>query len=151
MKFERLSSKNVEPYLSYLKQAMKEEPNMMTADMVDEDGIRQRIADPFYQNTTSILAIEEVRVLGRIEYHFYGCMQDGYRMAYVDWVYVLPQARHKGVAQQLFQQMEEDCHKHNIDQYYLIRAENENAQRFYDRFEGAETKAVPLLRKQFSV
>ncbi len=151
MKFERLSSKNVEPYLSYLKQAMKEEPNMMTADMVDEDGIRQRIADPFYQNTTSILAIEEDKVLGRIEYHFYGCMQDGYRMAYVDWVYVLPQARHKGVAQQLFQQMEEDCRAHNIDQYYLIRAENDNAQHFYDRFEGAETKAVPLLRKQFSV
>lgn len=33
-------------------------------------------------------------------------MQDGYRMAYVDWVYVLPEARHKGVAQGLFQEME---------------------------------------------
>ena len=28
------------------------------------------------------LAMENDQVLGRIEYHFYGCMQDGYRMAY---------------------------------------------------------------------
>ncbi len=36
------------------------------------------------------LAMEDNQVMGRIEYHFYGCMQDGYRMSYVNWVYVLP-------------------------------------------------------------
>ena len=70
-------------------------------EAVDREGLRRRVKDPFYQNTISILAMENDQVLGRIEYHFYGCMQDGYRMAYVDWVYVLPEARHKGVAQGL--------------------------------------------------
>ena len=43
-------------------------------------------------------------------------------MAYVDWVYVLKAHRHKGIAQMLFAELEKDCKKHNIDQYYLIRA-----------------------------
>lgn len=75
---------------------------MMHVEAVDREGLRRRVKDPFYQNTTSILAMENDQVLGRIEYHFYGCMQDGYRMAYVDWVYVLPEARHKGVVQGCF-------------------------------------------------
>ncbi len=147
MKFEYLCENNVEQYLSYLKQAMSQEPDMMTAETIDEAAIRQRISDPFYRSSKSLLAFDKDKVVGRIEYHFYGCMQDGYRMAYVDWVYVLPEARHRGVAQQLFQLMEEDCRKNNIDQYYLIRAENDNAKRFYDRFEQASTKSTPVLRK----
>lgn len=45
-------------------------------------------------------------------------------MAYVDWVYVLPRYRRKKVAGRLFQEMEKICRQNDIDQYYLIRAEN---------------------------
>ena len=106
---------------------------MMHVEAVDREGLRRRVKDPFYQNTTSILAMENDQVLGRIEYHFYGCMQDGYRMAYVDWVYVLPEARHKGVVQGLFQE---------------IRATNPNADKFYHSFENAELDEEPFLRKE---
>lgn len=75
---------------------------MLLVEQVDEPGIKERIRDSFYQNTKSILAIDVDKVVGRIEYHFYGCLQDGYRMAYVDWVYVLPAYRYSGIAQQLF-------------------------------------------------
>ena len=67
---------------------------------------------------------------------------------YVDWVYVLPEARHKGVAQGLFQEMEKDCRKHGINQYYLIRATNPNADKFYHSFENAELDEEPFLRKE---
>ena len=117
-------------------------------ETADREGLRRRVKDPFYQNTTSILAMENDQVLGRIEYHFYGCMQDGYRMAYVDWVYVLPEARHRGVAQGLFQEMEKDCRNHGIDQYYLIRAINPNADKFYRSFGNAELDEEPFLRKE---
>ena len=83
-----------------------------------------------------------------VDRDFYGCMQDGYRMAYVDWVYVLPEARHKGVAQGLFQEMEKDCRKHGINQYYLIRATNPNADKFYHSFENAELDEESFLRKE---
>lgn len=126
---------------------MKEEPDRMTAEEIDEQGLKARIADPFFNRTVSILAKENGQVVGRIEYHFYGCMQDGYRMAYVDWVYVLKAYRHKGIAQMLFAELEKDCVRNQIDQYYLIRATNEEADRFYKYFEMAELSQVPVLRK----
>ena len=147
MIFEILNNDNVEDYIAYLKIAMSEEPDMMTADKVDEQGIKSRISDPFFNKTTSILAKENGKVVGRIEYHFYGCMQNGYRMAYVDWVYVLKAYRHKGIAQKLFVEFERDCVQNNINQYYLIRATNEEANRFYEHFEDVQLEETPFLRK----
>lgn len=147
MKFEILNQDNIEDYIVYLKTAMSEEPDMMTAEKVDEEGIKSRISDPFFNRTTSILAKESGMVVGRIEYHFYGCMQDGARMAYVDWVYVLRAHRHKGIAQMMFREFERDCMRNNIDQYYLIRANNEAASRFYGNFEEVELNEVPILRR----
>ncbi len=148
---ERLNSNNAEEYIAYLKVAMKEEPDKMTAAAVDEQGIKNRISDPLFARTTSILAKEDGKVVGRIEYHFYGCMQDGYRMAYVDWVYVLKAYRHRGIAQMLFAEFEKDCLQNDIDQYYLIRAANEEANRFYGNFERAELDDAPVLRKYLKV
>ncbi|UTC64963.1 GNAT family N-acetyltransferase [Treponema sp. OMZ 788] len=147
MKIERLTENNVDLYLEYLKKAMSLEPNLMVAEYIDEIGIRNRVRDDFYMNTTSLLAIVDNSVVGRIEYHFYGCMQDGYRMAYVDWIYVLPEFRHQGIARQLFEEFEKDCIKNRINQFYLIRATNSNADKFYCSFEGVSFSEAPLLRK----
>lgn len=147
MIFEILNKDNVEDYIAYLKIAMSEEPDMMTAEKVDEQGIKSRISDPFFNRTTSILAKENGMVVGRIEYHFYGCIQNGYRMAYIDWVYVLKAYRHKGIAQKLFAEFEKDCVQNNINQYYLIRAINEEANRFYEHFEDVQLEDTPFLRK----
>ena len=147
MIFEKLNRDNVGEYIAYLKLAMSEEPDMMFAEKVDEQGIKNRIEDPFFNRTTSVLAKENGKVVGRIEYHFYGCMQDGYKVAYVDWVYVLKAQRHKGIAQMLFAEFERDCAQNDIDQYYLIRATNEDADRFYKNFKNASLRDVPLLSK----
>ena len=122
---------------------------MMVGEKYDEDGIRKRITDPFYMKTTSILVMTDCgNVIGRLEYHFYGCMQDGHKMAYVNWVYVLPVYRHKGVAQALFKEFEKECVKNDINQYYLIRATNENAIQFYSNFKDVLLDDEPILRKE---
>ena len=54
----------------------------------------------------------------------------------------------EGVVQGLFQEMEKDCRKHGINQYYLIRATNPNADKFYHSFENAELDEEPFLRKE---
>lgn len=51
---------------------MGAEPEMMHVEAADREGLRRRVKDPFYQNTISILAMENDQVLGRIEHHFYG-------------------------------------------------------------------------------
>ncbi len=147
MNYTFFNTEHIDAYLLYLKKAMEQEPEMMFAQTVEEEEIRRRVNDTFYQNSKSILAWEDGAVIGRIEYHFYGCLQDGYRMAYVDWVYVLRAHRHKGAAQGLFAAFEQDCKAHGIMQYYLIRAENASAKRFYDSFAAAETEYEPILRK----
>lgn len=147
MKFERLSLSNVEQYIQYLRKAFSEESNLMTAEQIDEYAIKRRLEEPFYRNTTSLLATENGKVVGRIEYHFYGCLQDGYRMAYVDWIFVLREYRHRGIGQALFRAFERDCRENQIDQYYLIEADNKNAERFYSGFAEVERKNAPILRK----
>lgn len=149
MFFERLNADNVTKYIDYLKIAMSNEPDLMTASTVDEEGIKNRVVDPFFSKTTSILAIDGDKAVGRIEYHFYGCMQDGCKMAYVDWVYVLKPYRHQGIAQKLFAEFERDCIKNNVNQYYLIRAKNNDADRFYGHFTDVELSETPILRKHF--
>ena len=147
MVYGLLSKTNIDQYITYLRKALSEEPDMLWVEKIDEAGIQARINDPFYQNTKSILALDGDDVVGRIEYHFYGCLQDGYRMAYVDWVYVLPEYRHRGIAQQLFKEFEKDCAASRINQYYLIRATNLGANKFYHSFENAELDDEPMLRK----
>ena len=147
MVFERLNKNNVDEYIDYLKIAMSQEPDLMVANNVDEEGLKNRVTDPFFNKTTSILAKVDGKVVGRIEYHFYGCIQDGYRMAYVDWVYVLKSYRHQGIAQKLFAEFEKDCVKNGINQYYLIRARNDEADSFYGHFADVELMDSPLLRK----
>ena len=87
------------------------------------------------------------KVIGRIEYHFYGCIQDGFKMAYVDWVYVLRNYRKQGVAKALFNEFEKDCKNNKINQYFLIRATSESANSFYNSFQEVELKVSPTLRK----
>lgn len=150
MIYRKLNQDTIDIYIDYLKIAMREEPNVMMADTLDEEGIRKRITDLFFQRTTSILAVEDGAAIGRIEFHFYGCIQDGYKMAYVDWVYVLPQYRHRGVAQSLFREFEKECAALGINQYYLIRSKENEADRFYNAFSNASLTTEPILRKYIS-
>lgn len=147
MKFEFLSELNADRYIEYLKKAFYDEPDMMTGDCIDEIGIKERVGDPFYKNTKSLLAFDGENVIGRIEYHFYGCLQDGYKMAYVDWVYVLKVYRCNGVARELFREFEKDCRENGINQYYLIRATNEYSDKFYKSFDCVALNDAPILRK----
>lgn len=147
MVLEALTEQNISKYLAYLHKAMAAEPDMMPAEQVDEAGIRARLSDSFYQKTKSVLAMDGEEVIGRIEYHFYGCLQDGYRMAYVDWIYVLPNFRHRGVAGQLWKAFEKDCIANQINECCCIRTTNPEADAFYHSFRHAKLDLEPTFRK----
>ena len=73
MIFVKLDESNIEKYIEYLEHALAVEPEQMHVDKIDKEGLRERIKDSFFRKTTSVLAMENAKVLGRIEYHFYGC------------------------------------------------------------------------------
>ncbi|MFR9282148.1 MAG: GNAT family N-acetyltransferase [Peptoniphilus lacrimalis] len=102
---------------------------MCSSDTNKED-LCKRLDNELTKRSTSILAMHEDKVVRRIEYHFYSCFQDGYRICYVDWVYVLPDNRNKGIAKKLFDEMTKDFGKNNIDEFRLIRTTNKNANDF---------------------
>ena len=147
MRFELLTNKNIALYIEYLKQALLEDSEQMWIDSIEEDEIIKRINDNFYQNTKSYLAIINNKLIGRIEYYFYGCIQDGFKMTYVDWVYVLKEYRNKGIAKSLFSVFEQDCKSNGINQYFLIMATSESAKHFYNSFKEVELEESPTLRK----
>lgn len=143
--FEKLNKDNFNKYFDYLLLAIKLEPELMCSSDINKEELYERLDDELTKKSTSILAMCEDKVIGRIEYHFYSCFQDGYRICYVDWLYVLPENRNKGIAKKLFNEMTRDCVEHNIDEIRLIRAKNENANHFYESFKGVKMLEVPLF------
>ena len=146
MEFVFLTEEYVQPYLDFCREALEtDEPENLVFDHVSEEEVRRFLTEPFYQNTKNILAVEHGKVVAQLEYHFYGVIADNYRMAYVDWVYTLKSHRKQGIAKELFRRFEEECRKHDINQYYLIQSKE--AEAFYGRFEGGSVSADHIRRK----
>jgi GNAT superfamily N-acetyltransferase len=146
-----LNNENVNDFVNFVYYARETESEVFFNKQINKvlfaKETRERMMNNLFYPTKTLLAYENERVIGRIEYHFYGCYMDGYKMAYVDWIYVLKEKRHLGVAKTLFRAFEEDCKKHRINQYFLIRATNSEAVKFYDSFSDVETKMELILRK----
>lgn len=143
--FEKLNKDNFNKYYDYLSLATRLEPELMCTSDIKKEELLERLDDELTKRSTSILAMCEDKVVGRIEYHFYSCFQDGYRICYVDWVYVLPENRNKGIAKKLFDEMTKDCVNNNIDEFRLIRATNKNANDFYESFKTAKICEMPFF------
>lgn len=143
--FEKLNKDNFNKYYDYLSLATRLEPELMCSSDINKEELYERLDDELTKRSTSILAMCENKVVGRIEYHFYSCFQDGYRICYVDWAYVLPENRNKGIAKKLFDEMINDCVKNNIDEFRLIRATNKNANDFYESFKTAQICEMPFF------
>lgn len=148
--FEKLNKDNFNKYYDYLSLATRLEPELMCSPDINKEELLERLDDGLTKRSNSILAMCENKVVGRIEYHFYSCFQDGYRICYVDWVYVLPESRNKGIAKKLFDEMSKDCVKNNIDEFRLIRATNKDANDFYKSFKSAQICEMPFFIQHLS-
>ena len=61
MYFGRLNEQNVEQYIDYLKLAMQQEPDMMTVEEIDEEGIRTRLRIHFMKSLHQFLRWKTIR------------------------------------------------------------------------------------------
>ena len=101
---------------------------------IDENylaSVRKSFDDPTFRDSISLLAYVDGKVVGRIDSSMISSYFDGITRAYLDWICVLMDYRHKGVGQALMQALRDRLKERNIDTLVAITASNEEAQRFY--------------------
>lgn len=96
--------------------------------------------DPAFDNSLSLLAYMDGKVVGRIDSTKICSHFDGSTKAYLDWICVIKSYRHKGVAQGLMEALRGELKKQGVGTLIGLIASNPDAQRFYRSLPHAEIK-----------
>ena len=149
MKAQLLSLESVDMLVDFEKKARISEPDIFIWDF-DEHTFKadtiKSLENPLFASARCMICVENGEVLGRLDFALLPSIGGDLR-AYVDWVYVLKEHRHKGIAQFLFKEMGEYLAKLGVAEYILLTAENDEAQRFYKNMQGAEIVKQEVLTK----
>ena len=150
-----LTSENIniiDILVRFEQEARVSEPDIWLEDFDAEKFKEETIIalkNPIFNSSRCMLCNnKENRIIGRIDFSIVSSLAFGGSLqVYVDWIYVLKEFRHQGVAQFLLLQMEEYIKSIGIDEYFLLTAENSEAESFYHSAHGAEIKNCEILRK----
>ena len=104
------------------------------------DDITKSFENPSFENSLSLLAYMDGKVVGRIDSTMICSHFDGSTKAYLDWICVIKSYRHKGVAQALMASLRTELKKLGVDTLIGLIASNEDAQRFYRNLPNSEIK-----------
>lgn len=96
--------------------------------------------NPAFENSLSLLAYMDGKVVGRIDSTKICSYFDGSTKAYLDWICVIKSDRHKGVAQELMETLRAELKKQGVDILIALIASNEDAQRFYRSLPNSEIR-----------
>jgi len=149
-----LCTENVEMLVEFEKQARETEADIFI-HAFDETEFKtetlKNLKNPHFDSAKCLMCVdEEKKVIGRLDFSIIPSFAFGGDIrTYVDWVYILKECRHKGVAQFLFGKMEAYLKELGINEYFLIAAENDEAQRFYRSLGNAEIAKQDVLTKAF--
>ena len=92
---------------------------------------------PVFDNSLSLLAYIDGKVVGRIDSTKICSHFDGSTKAYLDWICVLKSCRHKGVAQKLMETLRAELKQQGVDTLIGLIAANDDAQHFYRNLPGS--------------
>lgn len=93
--------------------------------------VRSSFDDESFKDSISLIAYVDSHVVGRIDCSMIKSHFDGSTKAYLDWICVLKDYRHNGVAQALLNNLKSILKERNIDTLIALTASNEEAKRFY--------------------
>lgn len=102
--------------------------------------VTKSFEDQAFDNSLSLLAYIDSKVVGRIDSTMICSHFDGSTKAYLDWICVIKSYRHKGVAQALMSTLRSELTKLGVDTLIGLIASNEEAQRFYRNLPNSEIK-----------
>jgi len=131
----RLADNNdLELFINLDKLMRLEDPNMCSE--YDENLYREnwfRYPIDSYDFGDIILCLNENQIIGRVDLMYERSYMNFSLVGYVDWIYVLPAYRGKGVGKRLLAEAEKHFKHKGCFKYYLFVAENEQAKKFYDK------------------
>lgn len=93
--------------------------------------VEKSFDDSAFANSTSLLAYDNNKVVGRIDSTMIASHFDGSKKAYLDWICVIKSYRHLGIGQRLLEKLIEILK--NMNTLIALTASNEEAQRFYKK------------------
>ncbi|MBO7614088.1 MAG: GNAT family N-acetyltransferase [Bacilli bacterium] len=93
--------------------------------------VKDSFDNPSFNDSISLLAYVESKVVGRIDSTMIKSRFDGSTKAYLDWICVIKSYRHKGVAQALMNELLRRLKERKIDTLIGLTASNEEAKKFY--------------------
>lgn len=103
--------------------------------------VTESFDNPRFQNSLSLLAYEDGKVVGRIDSTLICSHFDGSTKAYLDWICVLKSQRHRGTAQELMTSLRKALKaEYRVDTLIGLIASNPEAQRFYRALPNAQIR-----------
>jgi len=114
---------------------------------IDEEyvkNIENSFTDKRFDNSVSLLAYVDGKVVGRIDASLITTRMDGSINAYLDWICVIKSFRHKGVAQALLGELRKELKSMGANTLIALTAENEESQSFYRSVKNAVMRDVGI-------
>ena len=100
--------------------------------------LEQSFDDARFNTALSFIALKDDRVIGRIDASLISSRSDASCCsAYLDWICVLKNERHNGIAQMLLNALKAECKEQGVSLLIALMAENNEAQSFYRHVENA--------------
>lgn len=142
IRIEKYTKENIQDVLEFERKLRRQEPDTYFWD-IDENYIRN--VEKSFENKNmknsaiSLLAYRDDSVIGRIDAslintHFDGTVYN----AYLDWICVIKEERHQGIAQMLMNELKSTLKEKKIETLIALTAANEDASKFYDAIEEKE-------------
>lgn len=126
--------------LDFERELRYQEPNTFFMDAGEDYRalLERSFQDGRFCNAVSLLAYWNGRVVGRIDGVILAARSDaGCTCAYLDWICVLKEERHKQVAQRLLRELRQALKSRGVDTLIAIMAHNPDSLRFYRAVENA--------------
>ena len=125
---------------------LRQEENFWRWEINDAyiQAIENSFHDRAFDNSISLLAYDDNKVVGRIDSTMIASHFDGSKKAYLDWICVIKSYRHLGVAQKLLETLREILKNNHVDTLIALTASNEEAQKFYKSIPNSEMRDIGI-------
>lgn len=137
---EPFTRERIGDVLSFERELRRQEPDTYFMDAGESYRylLEHSFEDDRFTNAVSLLACEDGRVIGRADAVILAARSDAScATAYLDWICVLKEERHRGVAQLLLRELRRELKGRGVETLIAIMAHNPESLRFYNEVENA--------------